>query len=313
MPLRSPDRGPVVTAFQEALIAAGYDLPRWGADGVYGDETDAAAELFADQNAIIKAPGISGDELIARVLAAGRVAAPGLPLGFIDARDLHPGASRLRRRGWGRINSITLHQTATCYVLPGATMGQVHTAVRRVAKIGVHAVVLRTGHAVLSNDVIWEVPQAQWFNTKGIGIELDGWFEGIEGRPETLWQPEGHTRRPMAEEPAQTAAALALIDYFVELVGANGGQIKYLNAHRQTSATRVSDPGGMLWRTIAIPAMKKHGLTYGAEGQDPQTFYVRKSRGPGGELLDLGGAPGSIHGPGRPIPREWDPSATAKY
>ena len=37
-------KGEDVKAFQNNLLALGYDLPKWGADGIYGSETEAAAK-----------------------------------------------------------------------------------------------------------------------------------------------------------------------------------------------------------------------------------------------------------------------------
>ena len=40
------DTGKAVVKIQEALLAAGYELPEWGADGDYGDETAAAVRDY---------------------------------------------------------------------------------------------------------------------------------------------------------------------------------------------------------------------------------------------------------------------------
>lgn len=44
--LQSGSRGPVVTKLQQALIDAGFSLPRFGVDGIFGAETKAAVEQF---------------------------------------------------------------------------------------------------------------------------------------------------------------------------------------------------------------------------------------------------------------------------
>jgi len=43
-------KGPEVKAAQEKLIKAGYDLPRFGADGDYGDEMKSAVKQFQTDN-----------------------------------------------------------------------------------------------------------------------------------------------------------------------------------------------------------------------------------------------------------------------
>lgn len=44
--LKSGDEGPAVKAAQEILLLAGVELPKWGADGDYGDETIAAVKAL---------------------------------------------------------------------------------------------------------------------------------------------------------------------------------------------------------------------------------------------------------------------------
>lgn len=301
MAIVAGDRGAHVEALQLGLIQLGYDLPRFGADGWYGDESDEAATDFAFAHGLYKAEGQTSEQLAEAIAAAAKAPPPIMPASIVDTRLEHDGAKRLRRRPWTAIDSITLHQTATCYLQAGAPREK--RAIDRVSKLGVHAIVMRGGFSVLANGPEWEMPQAQRiFNGRGIGVEVDGWFAGIEGDRSTFWAPQGTDRDPMSESPEQTRAALELIDYLVELVGSHGGRIKHLHAHRQTSRTRRSDPGELLWRTIAIPAMKKHGLTYGLDEIPGPKFFVPRQ----GKIW-------SYKGPGRPIPAAWDPSATADY
>lgn len=319
--LRPGARGPAVKAFQQNLIELGYPLPRYGADGWYGNETDDAAAVFAQASGLKKAHGISSYALVklaGLATRAGRALAT-MPPSVIDYRRRHGGEKRLRRRPWNQVTGITLHQTATCYLpAEGFTQGQFDRAVERVAGIGVNAVALRCGTGVLSNGAEWVMPQAQRvFNESDVGIEVDGWFAGTPDDPDTardeedwsFWKPESRPdRKPMGEAPLQTAVTLELIDYFVDLVKSRGGQIKYLHAHRQTSNTRRSDPGEVIWRTIAIPAMEKHGLTPGFDGWDgdPYDFFVPEKSARRGNVW-------TGRGPGLPIPASWDPKASARY
>jgi peptidoglycan hydrolase-like protein with peptidoglycan-binding domain len=48
--LKKGDKGPDVKAAQEKLVRAGYELPRYGADGGYGDETVVAVRQFQTDN-----------------------------------------------------------------------------------------------------------------------------------------------------------------------------------------------------------------------------------------------------------------------
>ena len=57
--LRKGDRGEAVKEMQEALMARGYDLGRWGADGIFGKQTLKAVKAF-QEDCGIKADGIVG-------------------------------------------------------------------------------------------------------------------------------------------------------------------------------------------------------------------------------------------------------------
>ena len=57
--LRKGDRGEAVKEMQEALMARGYDLGKWGADGIFGKQTMKAVKAF-QEDCGIKADGIVG-------------------------------------------------------------------------------------------------------------------------------------------------------------------------------------------------------------------------------------------------------------
>ena len=46
MPLKKGSKGVAVKVLQTALISLGYNLPRYGADGDYGNETETAVKAF---------------------------------------------------------------------------------------------------------------------------------------------------------------------------------------------------------------------------------------------------------------------------
>jgi N-acetyl-anhydromuramyl-L-alanine amidase AmpD len=49
-PTKPGDRGPAVTAWQRHLLTHGYELPRFGADGDHGAETERATEAWRDDH-----------------------------------------------------------------------------------------------------------------------------------------------------------------------------------------------------------------------------------------------------------------------
>ena len=111
----------------------------------------------------------------------------------------------------------------------------------------------------------------------------------------------------MTASVAQTEAAKDMMRFFIREVARHGGKIKYIHAHRQTSKTRRSDPGELIWKSIAVPIMREFDLTFGWDGVAQEDFAVpdKKHR--------IGRHCWTTRGPGKPIPREWDDNATAKY
>lgn len=60
------NRGPEVMDMQKALIALGYPLPKFGADGIRGRETSAAVRKFQQDNQL-KVDGIPGNDTISKL------------------------------------------------------------------------------------------------------------------------------------------------------------------------------------------------------------------------------------------------------
>ena len=65
--IRKGDKGPVVKYAQQLLMKAGYDLPRFGADGQYGAETVSAVKDFQKANGL-QQDGIIGPKTWAKLL-----------------------------------------------------------------------------------------------------------------------------------------------------------------------------------------------------------------------------------------------------
>ncbi len=316
--MKNGDHGADVRLLQEALIGLGHPLPRWGADSWFGDETRDAIDVWAHHHGITLRGKRVKDEIIAHIIhdwdfiSTQKLGLVKIPESLLDVRELHGQKTALGSRTWASITGITLHQTSTCFLMADANgfadMAKLDHAVKRVAGIGVHGVVLRNGQGVWTHDLNQRCPQAQQaFNRSDIGIEIDGWFAGLEGDLRTFWKPESRPNRvPMKELKCQTEAALAMCRFFINEVARHGGRIKHIHAHRQTSKTRVSDPGQLVWQTIAVPLMEEFGLDFGWEGIPQEDFVVPNKKHRRGILW-------TSKGPVRPIPRQWDPNATADY
>jgi antitoxin (DNA-binding transcriptional repressor) of toxin-antitoxin stability system len=273
MTLRPGSTGPRVLELQRSLVALGYQLPRWGADGQLGSETLTALALFlADHGRpVAEAPGeVTAADL---ELVAGLVAARATPPA--EVVDLRAGAARTWARGrrpWSAVTGICLHQTA-------CVLGE---RPARWASIGAHVGVTRAGQVLWLHDFTAIVVHGHGFNGSTVGIECDGRYEGVEGDLSTFWRPPGSTAQPQAPTPELIAAARAAIRWIVAEVARHGGQVARLVAHRQASADRRGDPGSALWRAVAMPMFEELGLDDG---------------GPGYQI-----------GTGLAIPEAWDPA-----
>lgn len=289
-PLRKGAAGPRVVALQKALQRAGFALPRFDADGDLGFETLDAVEAFADDDTVDNTPGDTVPlELEARILAApaavtanatgGRLVK--LAPGFVDARRYYTGKSYPTRNPWANIDTICLHQMA----VDGGSGWE------RWRKLAIHVVVPREGVSALTNSPDRRVPHGHGWNSRSVGFEFEGHFAGVVGKPSTHWTPKGAPPSrliPQDLTETQVAGALSAIAWCVEEVARNGGQIKFVGAHRQSYGRKTSDPGQLIWQRIALPAMREHGLATAPTLGHPKF-------------------------PGRPIPREWDSTQGEAY
>ena len=71
---------------------------------------------------------------------------------------------------------------------------------------------------------------------------------------------------PFIQELADAAARAELIRYYVDLVAKHGGKIEFIHAHRQSSKSRVSDPGSRIWQACGVWAINELGLSAGPPG-----------------------------------------------
>lgn len=264
-----------VRYLQEALLAQGYALPRWGADGSLGPETIGALETWAADHREQLPPGVQLEQLAQLVVAA----APSLPplvvpgQRILDVRTAHPGRARKGRNPWTRIDTCCLHQMA-CRG-PGGW--------ERWRDLASHFAVLAEGRAAWLYDLDALLWHGHGWNGRSVGLEFEGWFAGVEARPETLWAPPhapAARRRSMILSAEQAEAGREAVRLAVATVAAHGGRVRYLAAHRQSCAEKVSDPGEQIWQAVALPMKAELGLAT---------------------------AP-TLSG-GRPIPEAWDPGA----
>lgn len=195
-----------------------------------------------------------------------------------------------------KITGVVIHQTACVF---GVSPDQVRRAGgdpvlakhRRALNIAAHVTAFNTGKAVYANPLDWYVYHGNGFNAYCHGLEIEGLFCGIKGRTNTA---AGDPKDVTVLTRATIDAARLGLTFLVDRGRAAGSPIEWVYAHRQSSATRRSDPGQEIWEEVVLKyAVPVLGLRVNNDLVLP--------------------ASNKKNGPGYPIPREWDPSATARY
>ena len=277
--LNRGDKGQEVTSLQEMLLALGYALPRWGADGDLGLETlDAVAHFGADHawagygDAEVSAVS---DAMLATVKQCYDAVAAPLVLPGLEFHDQRAKAARKGclggRRRWEAITGVTLHQTACDF---GSERPD------RWDTLWAHLGCSREGNVFWAYDLEQVVWHGNGFNMATVGIECEGNYAGVVGDRSTVWQPG--TGELMVVTPELVKAAQDAVRWVCAVVAQHGGHVGNLFAHRQSAGSRRADPGQELWQQVALPVMAELGLSDGG----PQ-YKV---------------------GEGRPVPAAWNPA-----
>ncbi len=285
--LKKRDTGDAVVVLQKALLELGEVLPRYGADGILGDETLGAVRSLLARHGRANADDPSADvvddaelALIASLQDALHVV-PALA-GLVDRRRFASKTKDRGARAWSDIKGWCLHQTA-CLLSHSQDLA-------RCDDIGAHWVVYPDGRKLHLHDPNRIIIHGNGWNNATVGIEIDGLFAGVEGDPKTVWDDPSTAKHEPAGTvtPQQIEAVKAIIRAELQEIRSHGGAPTLLVAHRQSSASRRHDPGSKVWKEIALPLMTELGLDDG---------------GPGYKL-----------GQGAPIPAEWDARRTGyKY
>ncbi|MGG1929361.1 peptidoglycan recognition family protein [Enterobacter soli] len=113
-------------------------------------------------------------------------------------------------RKWSDVTAIVLHQTAASFGEKAADWHDVHA----------HLGVTRNGKIIQLYSLTEICNHANGLNSRSVGIEIDGWYAGIEGKPNTLWQPnkKNPTRTPMNLPTVQADAVKKAITLIIGYV-----------------------------------------------------------------------------------------------
>lgn len=195
-----------------------------------------------------------------------------------------------------KVTGIVVHQTACEF---GVSKRQIEEAGgdpvlakhRRALNIAAHVTAFMTGKAVYANQLPWYVYHGNGFNAYTYGLEIEGLYCGLKGNLRTV---AGDPKDVTKLTRATIDAARTGITFLYERGRMLGSPLEWVYAHRQSSSTRRSDPGQEIWEEVvlkyAVPVL----------GLKVNNDLVLPASNP-------------KNGPGYPIPREWDPSATARY
>jgi len=281
--------GPMIRRWQEMLLAAGHSLPVWGADGYFGEETDAATYIAQLELQRLGYYGGAIDRIVGpatweamrdRLDASEPTRKTKTHMTIVDGVEVHDYRGHVPKpkngrhvREWKAISGVMLHRTA-------CRLGE---RPARWFPVNAHIGVTLKGKIILSHPfdlMIWHGHSpSRWT----IGIEIDG---NPEGYPGYFWRPGGG---PDPITDAQVKASAVLIQIIAKEFARNGQTMDYIYAHRQASEMRECDPGWEAWRKIALPWMDITGATPGDAGRQGSTF-----------------------GTGYHIPQSWDPSSPVK-
>jgi hypothetical protein len=278
--LKLGSKGEPVVRVQQALLACGYSLPKWGADGDLGAETWSALVQFAHDRSLEgawpEAEAWTGTvpQVVLDALIPGPL--PGAPEGLVDLTRLHRlEKGRKGLRDPKKVTGIVLHQTAT-------KLGNKAT---RWYDVACHVGIPPGGAILYVNDILSYVWHANAANRFSVGIEIDGRFEGVLGDHKTRWNwQDGREADVLSAK--QIAAARDAVRWLVDHGRSIGCPMTHIYAHRQFSDQRRSDPGSQIWTEVALWAKQDLGL---------------KTR------------PDYTIGTGLAIPTKWDPQGKGPY
>ena len=267
------------TEIQRKLIALGYELPRYGADGVISEhgETWKALESFTADHVPIDlgddglSTGAEFEAAVSGLLVMPTEQPPHL-LGdhhveVLDISDTHQQKHIHGMRSWKSVDAIVLHQTA--YLMDSVAAWRTLRA---------HVGVPRDMNAFYVvnplNGLMWH---ANSFNGRSVGIEVSGNFCGMKGNRRTWWRPQTgfseHRHGPHELSEQQAEATRMAIRHICDEVARHGGAITHIFAHRQASKDRISDPGEEIWGQCGEWARRELGLSSGPSGYHVGSGY----------------------------------------
>lgn len=306
--MKPGDKGDDVLELQEQLLEEGYELPKYGPDGHFGEETLEALNLYeagAGLTITLQTVGQATLDAIGWDPPEDDEALEPPPRNLTDVKcydlrwekweDRNPKKFKRYKgqpvsRGPAHVTGITIHQTACNFGVADyqvkAAGGDKNLALaRRSLRVACHVMAFKKGFIAWPNPLDWYVYHGNGFNAFELGVEIEGNYPGIKGNK--TWNGKVPTR--LTDDTVH--AARAAIELLVVEGRKAGMPIEFIHAHRQSSATRRDDPGEDIWKRVVldycIPIL----------GLRTEPYRTLKGR----------------TGDGRPIPVKWDPNGTGSY
>ena len=125
----------------------------------------------------------------------------------------------------------------------------------RYRKVTAHFVIAPNGVVGQLHPVKARLSSSNGFNGRSVAIEFAGNLRSVNGN---WWSPETHGRDTLTE--AQVIAGRKLLKIL------RRAGIRYVFAHRQSSASRGNDPGPEIWSSVGQWAIDKLGMSDGGPG-----------------------------------------------
>jgi hypothetical protein len=160
----------------------------------------------------------------------------------------------------------------------------------RALNVASNITVFTTGVAVVANPLDYYVYHGNGFNLTDYSIEVEGTYPGIKGDKSTM----AGSATMMSLSQVTLDAIKEALSFLYEEGRKAGSPLEWINAHRQSSDSRRSDPGEEIWKEAVLGYAVPH-----------LRLKVRN------DLILPASNP--KNGPGRPIPTAWDPASSNRY
>ncbi|MFV8755736.1 N-acetylmuramoyl-L-alanine amidase [Nannocystaceae bacterium ST9] len=183
-------------------------------------------------------PAAAGAGLVALALARRARS-----LRVLDLTRDAPASKRLERAC--KVDAVVLHQTGFSRGLDP----------KRYLKVTAHFVVLADGTVLQLHPLAMKLWASDGFNCRSVSIEFVGNFKSSDGK---WWKPEEYGANHVSVEQIEAGRELLRA---LKRVG-----VRFVFAHRQSSASRGNDPGPDLWANVGEWAIERLGFSDGGPG-----------------------------------------------